>query len=109
MKDSVLILNTSCGKILIDINTITRVEASSNYCRLFFRNGETLVTAKVLKWFEQKLPKHGFVRMNRSHLVNNQFLKPNQVITTGLVLQNGEFIQLSRRRRKEILNQLLVA
>ena len=109
MNNSVLILNTSCGKFLIDFNTITRIEASSNYCKVFFSSGQTLVTAKVLKWFEEKLPPQYFVRLSRGHLVNNLFLKPNQCFEKGLLMQTGEFIAVSRRRKKGILKQLLAA
>lgn len=72
MEKNLLILNTSTGNFLIDTNTIVRVEASSS--KLLFNNGKTLVNAKVLKWFEQRLPPETFTRLHRSHLVNNLFL-----------------------------------
>jgi two-component system LytT family response regulator len=109
METTLLILNTSTGQLLIDTSTIVRIEASSNYCKLFFTNGKKLVTAKLLKWFEKKLPPDSFIRMHRSHLVNNHFLKPNQSLHTGCELLNGDYVQLSRRRRKIILHQLQAA
>jgi two-component system, LytTR family, response regulator len=109
MKTPVLLLNTSTGQHLIDTGTIIRIEALSNYCKLYFANGKTLVTAKLLKWFEEKLSPQSFVRMHRSHLINNHFLQPNQCIDKGFVLLNGECIQVSRRKRKMILHQLQVA
>jgi two-component system, LytTR family, response regulator len=109
METSVLVLKTSTGPLFIDTRTIIRIEASSNYCRIYFDNGKTVVIAKLLKWFEEKLPHESFVRMHRSHLVNHFFLQPNQLIGKGIVLINGDYIRLSRRRRKNILNQLQAA
>jgi two-component system LytT family response regulator len=109
MQTSFLVLNTSSGQHFIDPETIIRIEASSNYCRIFFADGKTLLTAKLLKWFEEKLPHHSFMRMHRSHLINNRFLVPNQIISNGFVLLNGEFIRISRRRKKTVLNQLQAA
>jgi len=109
MINPYLVLNTSCGQLLIDTMTIVRVEASSNYSKIYFSNNTVLVTAKLLKWFEEKLDEQYFIRMHRSHLVNNLFLKGNQLLEKGIALQNGEFIQISRRRKKNILNQLQAA
>ena len=52
MEKSLLILNTSTSNFLIDTNTIVRIEASSNYSKLYFSapigGSKTPVTAKVL-------------------------------------------------------------
>ncbi|MEQ1767700.1 MAG: hypothetical protein ABL859_09765, partial [Methylotenera sp.] len=52
-----LLLPTCKGLECILFNEIVRIEASSNYSKLFFNNGKTLVVAKVLHWFEDQLPK----------------------------------------------------
>jgi DNA-binding LytR/AlgR family response regulator len=104
-----LLLNTSAGQLWIDTRTIVRIEASSNYCKLFFADGRMVVAAKVLKWFEEKLASEAFLRLHRSHLVNNHFLLCNQLVGKSFVLVNGEYIQVSRRRKKSILNQLQAA
>jgi len=109
MNNPFLILNTSCGQILIDTTTIVRVKASSNYSKIYFSDNTILVTTKLLKWFEKKLDEQYFIRLNRSHLVNNLFFKANQFVENGIVLQNGDFIQIARRRKKNILNQLQAA
>lgn len=108
MENSFLMLNTSTGSFFIDINTIERIEASSNYSKLYFSNGKTLLTAKVLKWFEEKLPRENFTRLHRSHLVNNCFLQLQQGVTNAFELQNGKIICVSRRRRKLVLMKLLL-
>ena len=111
MEKSLLILNTSTGSFLIDTNTIVRIEASSNYSKLYFSaaigGSKTLVTAKVLKWFEQRLPPETFTRLHRSHLVNNCFLQLHQSTGNAFELQNGKIIQVSRRRKKLVLMKIM--
>lgn len=108
MERSLLILNTSTGNFLIEINTIVRIEASSNYSKIYFSNGNMLVTAKVLKWFEERLPHQHFTRLHRSHLVNNLFLQPHQCTGKAFELQNGKIIEISRRRRKLVLMKMMI-
>jgi DNA-binding LytR/AlgR family response regulator len=94
------------------VNTIIRVEASSNYSKIYFSaamgNITMLVTAKVLKWFEERLPPECFTRLHRSHLVNNRFLQTSQPGAKAFELQNGKVIEISRRRRKEVMMKLLL-
>jgi two-component system, LytTR family, response regulator len=109
MKTAIFLLNTSAGRFLIDPATIMKVEALSNYCRLHFADGHTMVVARLLKWFEEKLSGYSFARINRSQLVNTRFLKSNKPIGEGFVLINGDYIRLSRRKRKMIISRLQVA
>lgn len=104
-----LLLNTSSGQFFIHTHTIVQVEALSNYCKLHFADGTTLVVARLLKWFEEKLSPHSFTRMNRSQLINLHFLKPNQKIAQGFMLINGDFIRISRRKRKQVMHRLQAA
>ncbi len=108
MENSLLMLNTSTGSFLIDINTIVRIEASSNYSKIYFSTGTMLLTAKVLKWFEEKLPHQCFTRLHRSHLVNNRFLQFHQNTGEAYEMQHGKIIQVSRRRRKQVLTKFML-
>jgi two-component system, LytTR family, response regulator len=112
MEKSLLILNTSTGNFLIDVDTIVRIEASSNYSKIYFSAAmggmKTLLTAKVLKWFEERLPPECFTRLHRSHLVNNRFLQTHQRSAKAFELQNGKVIEISRRRRKEVMMKFLM-
>lgn len=111
MEKSLLILNTSTGNFLIDVDTIVRIEASSNYSKIYLSaamgNIKMLVTAKVLKWFEERLPEDCFTRLHRSHLVNNHFLQTLQNSNKAFELANGKVIAISRRRRKLVMTKLL--
>ncbi|HMO61934.1 MAG TPA: LytTR family DNA-binding domain-containing protein [Ferruginibacter sp.] len=79
---------------------IIRVEASSNYCRIFFINEKPLVVAKVLHWFEENLPTDTFCRIHRTHLVNRQHITCIEA-NSRLTLANGDVVQVSRRRKEQ--------
>lgn len=102
-------LNTSTGNYLIDTNSIVRVEASSNYSKIFFSNGKMLITANLLSWFEEKLEPGNFTRLHRNHLINNHYLLLRQPAGKSPELQNGKNIPISRKRKKMVLQKLAAA
>ena len=77
---------------------IVRVEALSNYSKIFFAKGSPLVVTKVLNWFEESLLLNGFTRIHRSHLVNNIYVVGTNINYTNLRLTNCETMAISRRR-----------
>ncbi len=88
---------------MMNAGKIIRVEALSNYSRIYFADGSRLVVAKVLQWFEDFLPAEMFIRVHRSHLVNKQFVKAisGRKIKT-ILLNNGENVVVSRRRKRMV-------
>ena len=56
-------------KMLMPAADTVRIEAVSNYSRIYFADGNTMVVAKVLHLFQNLLPETMFVRVHRSHLV----------------------------------------
>jgi len=99
-----LIIHTCLGLEIIDVNTIVRIEASSNYSKLFFANNKTLVVAKTLQFLQCKLLLYQFTRVHKTHLVNLHFItrykNGNQAF---LFFTNGEKINISLRRKKDFL------
>jgi two-component system LytT family response regulator len=84
------------------------VEAISNYSKLFFSNGKTLVVAKILAWFENLLESRGFVRLHRSHLVNRAFIKSICHRKTQVaVLLNNEEVSVAKRKKQAVKRALL--
>jgi two-component system LytT family response regulator len=91
------------GIIIKQVKHIIRVQASSNYSRIYCTDELYPITvAKVLAWFQNVLPQQGFIRTHRTHLINKQFIHTkmgNQVL-----LQNGEIISISKRKMNELKN-----
>jgi two-component system LytT family response regulator len=109
IEPTVIKLPTSRGVINIDCNFVVRIEASSNYSRLFFANGKTLIVAKALRWFEQRINMQLFLRIHRTHLVNKNFI--NSYVNSHAVqvcMLNGERIQVAKRKRASVLGCLKV-
>ncbi len=93
-----LFIPTNKGFKAVWPENIVRVEASSNYCKIYFDNDGPLTVAKVLKWFEEKLPTDSFYRIHRGHIVNRRFIKGlscDKIVT----LYNGERLQISKRKK----------
>lgn len=102
-----LLLSTSLGLQIIDVNTIVRVEANSNYSKIFFTNNKTLVIAKTLQWLQCKLALNHFTRVHKTHLVNIHFITTYiNGDNAYLFLENGEKINVSRRRKKDFLHSI---
>jgi two-component system LytT family response regulator len=102
-KKNVMIINipSDQGLVIVNTETIIRIEALNNYSRIIFDNRKPLVVAKVLRWFEDRLPPDMFSRIHKSHLVNCSFIgKINGSWScSNVLLHNGETISVSRRKR----------
>ena len=100
---TLLILPGTKNCIAVPVEEIIRVEASSNYSRIYFSDGKKITVTKILNWFEDTLPAEMFARVHRSHLINKMFVQ--EIIGTGaktLLLHNGELISISRRKRMSV-------
>lgn len=81
---------------------ILRVEALSNYSKIYFCNrSSVLVLSVTLMRIEEQLPAASFLRIHQSHLINKSYIKK---ITGGeakvVELQTGESIAASRRKQR---------
>ena len=96
-------LPTYLGDQFVLINEIVRIEALSSYSKIFLTDGKSIVIAKVLRWFENILPKELFARIHRSHLVNVHYIN-NYCIKTGrcIVLTGNREICVARRKAATI-------
>ena len=101
---AVLLLPTCKGLEVIDPTSIIKIEALSNYSRLYFASGKRLVVAKVLYWFEERLAVNGFIRVHRSHLINKNHIR---TCCAGMVvLLSGETVAVAKRKRAGFLQQI---
>ncbi len=98
---------TEQGIRVVAATSIVRIEARSNYSKLFFDNAKPLTVAKVLHWFEDKLEQQFFCRIHKTHIVNNQFISAISADNNTLTLLNGEQLKISRRRKTKVLKLLI--
>ena len=89
------------GVLLVPPQQIIRIESMSNYSKIFFTGHRPMVVAKVLCWFQERLPQQMFARVHRSHLVNRLFVKETDA-NNIILLSNGEKIAMSRRKKMSL-------
>ncbi|MBA4166973.1 MAG: response regulator transcription factor, partial [Chitinophagaceae bacterium] len=108
-QDEKIAIPTAEGLEFIIIKNIIHIESSSNYCKLFFLAGKPLLVTKLLKEFEDLLMPYQFFRVHNSHLINLKYIQKYIRGEGGQVLmQNGDVIGVSRRKKEEFLKLLLI-
>jgi two-component system, LytTR family, response regulator len=93
----------------LDIKDIVRIQSVSNYSKLFFSSGQTLIVSKVLAWFDELLHTRYFFRVHRTHLINLLYLKQYVAGHTALAaMSNNEEIPVARRKKKDLREKMMV-
>jgi two-component system LytT family response regulator len=102
---STISLATSEGHYFFLPEEIIRLEACSNYTKIYFSNKTKMISAKVLKRFETMLEPFGFVRTHRTHLVNRHHIL---CITPDgkLIMKDASVAGISRRMKSAVMKVL---
>jgi len=100
-----IMLPTMEGFEIVTINTILYCEAADNFTRFYLEGvANPLLICKTLKYFEEILKEHRFLRIHRSHLIN-----PDYVIryTKGkggsVTMKNNKELEMSAEKRQQFL------
>ena len=96
-----LAVATTEGTHFIPLADLFRIEAESNYARIFARNSKPILVSKTLKDLEESLPPNVFLRVHKSHLVNRLHIK-NLLPEQRMTMTNGDVLDVSRRRWAEV-------
>jgi two-component system, LytTR family, response regulator len=103
-QEDKIAIPTGEGMEFINIKNIVRIESSSNYSKLYFTNGHTLLVTRLLKDFEEMLLPYRFYRVHHSHLINlSQIKKYIRGEGGQVVMLNGDVIDVARRKKDEFL------
>jgi two-component system, LytTR family, response regulator len=89
----------------VEINQIVRLQADRNYTNFHFKDGKEFFSAKTLKEYEEMLSNYNFIRIHRTHLVNETYIK-SYSREGFIVLESGEQIEVSRRKKDQVLRIL---
>ncbi len=74
MTDHIM-LHTSEEIKKVRISDIIRCQSNDNYTMFYFTDGKKLFISKTLKYFDNILTEHGFLRVHQSHLINPKHLE----------------------------------
>jgi two-component system LytT family response regulator len=107
-----LLVPTNSGELLLDTSEIDWIEADDYYAAIHAGKRRHLIR-ESLSSLETRLDTAQFIRTHRSAIVNIARVREvrNDATETVIVLRDGQFVPVSRRRReflKERLRQLKV-
>ena len=102
-----LTLPTLEGLLFVPISDIIRCESDRNYTHFHLIGAKPVLVSKNLGEFEELLTDYNFFRAHNSHLVNLAHVR-RYLRTEGgqLELTDGSVIDVSRRRKDELLTRL---
>jgi DNA-binding LytR/AlgR family response regulator len=92
----------------VDLNVVLKIKAADDRCNIYFINDRVLSVQQPLDYFEDLLKNHAYFRINRSCLINLNFL---QNIANGsrnkVILSDNSFeiiSQMKAQKLKTLLN-----
>ena len=88
--------------VKVFLSDILYIEAERNYCRVYTKNKEYLLST-TLKIMEDKLPPLDFIRVHRSFLVN---LTQVDEVAENHVIINQKSVPLSIQLREDLLKRI---
>jgi two-component system LytT family response regulator len=92
----------------IAINQIIRLEADSNYTRIFLECKKEYLVCKTLKEYQEILEPHNFLRTHQSHLINRRKIAAYMKIDGGYIaMTDGSNVPISRQKKEEVLKSIL--
>ncbi len=92
--------------IHIGANTFAQVkeiiycEGDRNYSHVHFLQQPTLILSITLRILHERLGEQGFLRVNRSAVVNMDYIAHYD--GREITLHNGQVLPIARRRRKQV-------
>ncbi|BAX79164.1 LytR/AlgR family response regulator transcription factor [Labilibaculum antarcticum] len=102
-----IILPTSNGLRIIELNQILRCEADGSYTNFYLSDNTVLMVSKVLSNFEELLPEEIFCRVHNKHLVNLNYISQYIKGRGGrIILSSGKEVEVSESKKKDFLKRL---
>lgn len=97
------------GYVLVYLKDIVRLSIEEEYTAAHMIDGSTHVLSKPLKEFEKLLEEENFLRIHNSHIVNLAYIAKYIRGEGGfVVLKNKVQLEVSRRRKAELLLKLAI-
>ncbi len=99
-----IMLPTMEGFEIVNINTIVYCEAVDNFTRFYFEQADPALICRTLKYFEDVLHVHRFIRIHRSYLINPDFVIRYSKGKGGYVtMKNNRELEISPNKKKDFL------
>jgi DNA-binding LytR/AlgR family response regulator len=96
-KHQITLNQKTSSKVLIE--NVVMMKAYINYTVLYMQDGSTNLVTRTIKFFEQSLESHGFIRIHRSYIINPKYIKGVSPEGDILLMSNGQEVIISRRKK----------
>ncbi len=106
LKDK-LVISTGNEIHFVAFEKILYIKASSNYSMIYDTEGNSVLSSKTLKYYEEQLLDKGFLRVHSSTLINMSKVK--SIKRNGMymiVLENDIKIPVSRSYKEALFSNL---
>lgn len=91
----------------VELADILHLQSDASYTQIHLSSGKHLLSTRPLKSFDELLSDNGFCRVHRSHLVNlTKIAEYRKGESDALILSGGTSIEVSRKKRSEILRAI---
>ncbi len=101
-------LPTFDGLEFYEVDEILRCGAERAYCSFHLRDGSELLVSRPLRDFEPILEYYQFIRIHKSHMINLNYIQKYVKGRGGyVIMSDGCKLQVSVRRRNELLDQFM--
>ena len=95
------------GVHFVRLRDIVRLEAEDNYTHFILKTNNKITASKTIKAYEDTLLRLNFVRVHKKHIVNMNYMKTYIKGEGGyLILENGETIEVSRRKKASLMDSV---
>jgi two-component system LytT family response regulator len=102
-NSTLLILNQKTSSKVF-INSVILIKADINYTKFYLDGGKEKTVAHSIKFFENHLESHGFLRVHRAFMINPNYVKNYDSEQEVLTMSNGQIANISRRRKSVLKN-----
>lgn len=100
-------VNTAKKVVFIQLDKINFIQSDNSYTHLNLDNEHPIMSTKSIGYYEEILLEHHFFRIHNSFLVNLNKIKSYIKGNGGYVeLENGKKIEVSTRRKDQLLKKL---
>jgi two-component system LytT family response regulator len=106
VKDFRIAVPSAEGVYFFTIDEILRLEADRSYTHIHLVKKRPFIASKTLRHFEEMLDEFGFIRTHKSHLVNPRHITHVTNDNEHLLLSDGSKVEVSRRKKEEVLQHL---
>ena len=81
------------------VRNIVLIKGISNYSVIYIDGGRERVVSHTLKFYEDHLENHGFLRVHRGYMINPNFLKEYDTDEESIMMTNGVKVEVARRKK----------